>query len=51
MGVVGAGGLGQLVNDHLTARDFAAVSGVAMMLIALSVAVDTISARVRRVLR
>jgi phosphonate transport system permease protein len=51
VGVVGAGGLGQLVNDHLTARDFAAVSGVAMMLIALSVAVDTISARVRRVLR
>ena len=51
VGVVGAGGLGQLINEHLAARDFAAVSGAVVALIAVSVAIDRVSATVRRVLR
>ncbi|MFK7917700.1 MAG: PhnE/PtxC family ABC transporter permease [Ilumatobacter sp.] len=51
IGVVGAGGLGQLVRDHLVARDFAAVTGVVLVLVALAVAADSCGAALRRTLR
>ena len=51
IGVVGAGGLGQLIRDHLVARDFAAVSGVVIVLIVLASAADALGHVVRRTLR
>lgn len=51
IGVVGAGGLGQLLRDHLVARDFAAVTGVILALIALALATDALGRSVRHVLR
>lgn len=51
VGVVGAGGLGQLINEHLAARDFAAVTGVIGALILLAFAADLIGAGCRRVFR
>jgi len=48
VGVVGAGGLGQLINEHLAARDFAAVVGAIGALIVISLSIDVISARLRR---
>ena len=51
VGVVGAGGLGQLINDHLVARDFSAVSGAVLALIALTVLADLVGSRLRRQLR
>ncbi|MGA9276824.1 PhnE/PtxC family ABC transporter permease [Ilumatobacter sp.] len=51
IGVVGAGGLGQLLRDDLAARDFAAVTGVVLVLIALAVAADALGRMVRRILR
>ena len=51
VGVVGAGGLGRLAQEHLAARDFPAVAGVVGALVVLSLVVDTISASLRRTLR
>ena len=51
VGVVGAGGLGQLIRDHLAARDFAAVTGAVVGLVVVSVGIDAISASMRRHLR
>ena len=51
VGVVGAGGLGQLLNEHLVARDLSAVSGVIIAIVALAVVGDWVSARMRSQLR
>ncbi|WP_040492614.1 PhnE/PtxC family ABC transporter permease [Ilumatobacter nonamiensis] len=51
IGVVGAGGLGQLLRDHLVARDFGAVMGVVIVLIVLAIAADALGRVIRRVLR
>lgn len=51
IGVVGAGGLGQLIRNHLAARDFAAVSAVVLVLIALAVIADSLGATLRRSIR
>lgn len=51
VGVVGAGGLGQLLNEHLVARDFAAVTGVIGVLTLAAIIVDSIGARTREQLR
>lgn len=51
VGVVGAGGLGQLLNDHIVARDFAAVTGVILVLTLAAIAVDALGARLRLKLR
>ncbi len=51
IGVVGAGGLGQLTRDHLIARDFAAVTTVVLVLVALAVAADALGSALRRTLR
>lgn len=51
VGVVGAGGLGQLINEHLAARDFAAVTGALIVLVVVALAIDEISARIRSLLR
>lgn len=51
IGVVGAGGLGQLIRDHLAARDFAAVTAVVIVLVILAIAADALGATLRRTLR
>ncbi|MEM9562621.1 MAG: ABC transporter permease subunit [Actinomycetota bacterium] len=51
VGVVGAGGIGQLINDHLAARDFAAVTGAVLGLLVVTAAIDAVSRRLRRELR
>jgi phosphonate transport system permease protein len=51
VGVVGASGLGRLFAEDLAARDFQAVSGVVLALVALTVVVDFASERVRRRIR
>ena len=51
VGVVGAGGLGRLAQEHVAARDFPAVMSVVGALVVLSLMVDTISAALRRSLR
>ena len=51
VGVVGAGGLGQLLNEHLVARDFAAVTGVIIVLTLAAIIVDYLGARTREQLR
>lgn len=48
IGVVGAGGLGQLVRDHLVARDFGAVTGVVIVLVALAASADALGTALRR---
>jgi phosphonate transport system permease protein len=51
VGVVGAGGIGQLMNDHLAARDFAAVTGVVIGLLVVTGAIDGASSGLRGMLR
>ena len=51
VGVVGAGGLGQLIRDDLVARDFAAVAGIVMVLVVLAVGADSLGRLLRRMLR
>ncbi|MEM1332834.1 MAG: ABC transporter permease subunit [Actinomycetota bacterium] len=48
VGVVGAGGLGQLLNEHRAARDFDAVTGTILAMIGLAVVVDAASRLIRR---
>ncbi|MEL6891859.1 MAG: ABC transporter permease subunit [Actinomycetota bacterium] len=47
IGVVGAGGLGQLLREHLAARDFQAVSGAIIVFVVLAIAADRLGARLR----
>lgn len=51
VGLVGAGGLGRLLGERLAAFDHGAVMTVVLALIGLSVAVDALSAGLRRSLR
>lgn len=51
VGVVGAGGLGVLINEHLVARDFQAVTGAVLALTLLTIGVDRIGSALRRSLR
>ena len=51
VGVVGAGGLGQLVNEHLAGRNFSAVASAVLALIVLSLVIDALSGVIRRTLR
>ncbi|MDY7102774.1 MAG: ABC transporter permease subunit [Actinomycetota bacterium] len=48
VGVVGAAGLGRLIQEHLVARDFAAVLGAVGALIALTMIIDALSGHLRR---
>lgn len=47
VGVVGAAGLGRLIQEHLVARDFAAVTGTIGALVVLAVAIDALGNRLR----
>lgn len=51
VGVVGAAGLGRLIQDHLVARDFAAVAGTIGALLVLTAVIDRVSAGMRTALR
>ena len=51
VGVVGAGGLGQLINEHLAARDFAAVIGAVGAMVVIALVIDAASAGLRPHLR
>ncbi|MEL7155265.1 MAG: ABC transporter permease subunit [Actinomycetota bacterium] len=51
VGVVGAGGLGQLINGHLAARDFAAVVGAVGAMVVIALVIDGVSNQLRRRLR
>ncbi len=51
VGVVGAAGLGRLIQEHLVARDFAAVVGAIGGLVVLTAVIDLTSTRLRRALR
>jgi ABC-type phosphate/phosphonate transport system permease subunit len=51
VGVVGAAGLGRLFQEHLVARDYAALLGAVASLAVLTFAVDALSATLRRVFR
>jgi len=51
VGIVGAGGLGRLLELQRAAFDYAAMTATVMALIAVSVLVDLISASARRALR
>lgn len=51
VGLVGAAGLGRLLDEHLAAFDYAAALGVVLVLIALTLAADFVSAAARRALR
>lgn len=48
VGVVGASGLGRLLQEHFVARDYAAVLGACVALVALTGAIDALSGRLRR---
>lgn len=48
VGVVGAAGLGRLLQEHLVARDYAAVLGAIGALVVLTFAIDALSAGIRR---
>ena len=47
VGVVGAAGLGRLIQDDLVARDFAAVTSTIAALVVMTIAASNISKRVR----
>lgn len=51
VGVVGAGGLGRLLEQQRTAFDYAGMLATVLALVAVSVAVDLVSASARRSLR
>jgi phosphonate transport system permease protein len=51
VGVVGAGGLGVLLKEQLVRFDYSAVFTTLAVLIALTLAVDLVSALVRRTVR
>lgn len=51
MGVVGAAGLGRLIQEHLVARDYASVLGAIGGLVVLTVVIDAASNRLRAALR
>ncbi|MGW9551287.1 PhnE/PtxC family ABC transporter permease [Citricoccus zhacaiensis] len=51
VGVVGAGGLGRLLEDQRVAFDYGGMSGTILSLVVLSAVVDLISTAVRRSLR
>ena len=51
VGLVGAGGLGRLLAQQLAAFDYRGVSATLAALVVLTVAVDVVSASVRRALR
>ena len=51
VGIVGAGGIGRLMQEHLAARDHAAVAGAILGIAACTVLVDALSSRARRALR
>ncbi|WP_148046299.1 hypothetical protein [Halostreptopolyspora alba] len=51
VGVVGAAGLGRLLNERLAAFDFPVVASVLLMSLLVSLAVETLGRRVRRGLR
>lgn len=48
VGVVGAAGLGRLLQEHLVARDFAAVAGAVGALVVVTFLVDVIGSSARR---
>lgn len=50
VGVVGAGGLGRLITEHLAARDLAAVAGAIGAMILIALVIDVVSAATRRAL-
>ncbi len=50
VGVVGAAGLGRLIQDDLVARDFAAVTSTIAALVVMTIAASTISKRLRHAL-
>jgi phosphonate transport system permease protein len=50
VGVVGAAGLGRLIEEDLVARDYQAVLGAIGALVVLTSAIDVLSTRLRRVL-
>jgi len=51
VGVVGAGGLGRLLEQQRAAFDFGGMLGTVLALVAVSVLIDLVSARARRSLR
>ncbi len=51
VGVVGAGGLGRVLQDQLSSFDYPAVTATILAYVALTFVVDLLSARVRRDLR
>ncbi len=51
VGLVGAGGLGRLLEEQRTSFDFDGMSATIVVFIVLTLAVDIVSARVRRSLR
>ena len=51
VGVVGAAGLGRLIQDDLVARDFAAVTSTIGALVVMTVGASALSKRLRRALR
>lgn len=51
VGVVGAAGLGRLIQQDLVARDFAAVAGTIGALVVLTALIDLVSTRMRAALR
>ncbi|MBB4930528.1 phosphonate transport system permease protein [Lipingzhangella halophila] len=51
VGVVGAAGLGRLLNERLAAFDFPVVASVLLASLLVSIAVETLGRRVRRALR
>lgn len=51
VGVVGAAGLGRLIQQDLVARDYAAVTGTVGALVVLTTLIDVISSRLRAALR
>jgi phosphonate transport system permease protein len=51
VGVVGAAGLGRLLDDRLGAFDFAVVTSVLLASLVVSLCVEVVGRRVRRTLR
>lgn len=51
VGIVGAGGIGRLIQDDLVARDFAAVAAAMCALVLLTALIDVVSTHMRAALR
>jgi phosphonate transport system permease protein len=50
VGIVGAGGIGYLLNEHFRTYEYGKVSAIVLLILSVVLAIDVLSVRIRRAL-